>query len=116
MRQSQSPDLVSSLTPDISLTRQIHLLKAKAKTNIYKTRTDLNRQGDHYHPEIGDKGRNPVVGETQSHRQSQVNSFDKMRLYNRPNQIDNPLDFAIILAGVEKLSQTKVTILSQAKT
>ena len=75
-----------------------------------------NRQGDQYHPKIGDKGRHPVVGEMQSHRQSQVNSFDKMRLYNRPNQIDNPLDFAIILAGVEKLSQTKVTILSQAKT
>ena len=67
-----------------------------------------NRQGDHYHPKIGDKGRHPVVGEMQSHRQSQVNSFDKMRLYNRPNQIDNPLDFAIILAGVEKMSQSKL--------
>ena len=36
VRQSQSPDLVSSLTPDVSLTRQINLLKAKTKTNIYK--------------------------------------------------------------------------------
>ena len=35
-KESQSPDLVSSQTPDVSLTRQIHLLKAKTKTNIYK--------------------------------------------------------------------------------
>ena len=38
-KESQSPDLVSSQTPAVSLTRQIHLLnllKAKTQTNIYK--------------------------------------------------------------------------------